>query len=206
MGVDKCNVYGVFKSAKMENVVAKIDWMVAYDFLDISYNGKLPMIVFTDRGWEIEANQRTEEFLREWDQWINEGRPIPDMTYLEDRNRHMILLLLEKVKETGDNKYIPYLEAWYKVDYKKVRAAIHETIKVFQSEEPFDPTSAIKRENTMKEALKGFAPFDFRIKCWECGKRFIFTVGEQKFYKQKGFSEPKRCKPCREKRKLELYF
>ncbi|WP_309228320.1 zinc-ribbon domain containing protein [Virgibacillus saliphilus] len=27
--------------------------------------------------------------------------------------------------------------------------------------------------------------------------RFLFTVGEQQFYKQKGFVKPKRCPSCR---------
>ena len=35
-----------------------------------------------------------------------------------------------------------------------------------------------------------------------CGMQFVFTAGEQEFYDRKGFKEvPKRCKPCREKRK-----
>ena len=38
--------------------------------------------------------------------------------------------------------------------------------------------------------------------CQDCGKEFVFTVGEQQFYKEKGFyNEHKRCKECREKRK-----
>ena len=41
------------------------------------------------------------------------------------------------------------------------------------------------------------------IVCQDCGKEFEFTVREQEFYKEKGFSEPKRCKDCREKRKQE---
>lgn len=40
--------------------------------------------------------------------------------------------------------------------------------------------------------------------CQDCGKEFIFTVGEQEFYKAKGFdNEPKRCKECRDKRKAQ---
>ena len=42
------------------------------------------------------------------------------------------------------------------------------------------------------------------IKCTDCGEEFISTDGEQAFYAEKGFNnEPKRCKPCREKRKQE---
>jgi hypothetical protein len=37
--------------------------------------------------------------------------------------------------------------------------------------------------------------------CVECGQEFIFTFGEQTYFKQKGLAEPKRCKKCRELRK-----
>lgn len=43
---------------------------------------------------------------------------------------------------------------------------------------------------------------DKTLVCQDCGKEFVFTAGEQEFYKAKGFdNEPKRCKECREKRK-----
>ena len=45
---------------------------------------------------------------------------------------------------------------------------------------------------------------DKTLVCKECGNEFVFTAGEQEFYAEKGFNnEPKRCKPCREKRKQE---
>ena len=39
------------------------------------------------------------------------------------------------------------------------------------------------------------------IKCQDCGEEFVFTENEQRFYEEKGFPEPKRCKFCRQKRK-----
>ena len=44
---------------------------------------------------------------------------------------------------------------------------------------------------------------DIKIVCNDCCKEFTFTVGEQEFYKEKGFSNPVRCKDCREKSKAE---
>ena len=38
---------------------------------------------------------------------------------------------------------------------------------------------------------------DKKLVCKDCGKEFLFTVGEQEFYLDKGFSIPKRCKECR---------
>jgi hypothetical protein len=38
----------------------------------------------------------------------------------------------------------------------------------------------------------------------DCGKEFVFTEGEQAFYKEKGFeNEPQRCPDCRKARKQQ---
>ena len=45
---------------------------------------------------------------------------------------------------------------------------------------------------------------DKKIICKDCGKEFIFTVGEQEFYKEKGFeNDPVRCPECRKARKAQ---
>ncbi|CAB1262165.1 zinc-ribbon domain-containing protein [Clostridium sp. MT-14] len=45
---------------------------------------------------------------------------------------------------------------------------------------------------------------DKTIICKDCGKEFVFTEGEQEFYKEKGFeNDPVRCPECRKKRKAE---
>lgn len=45
---------------------------------------------------------------------------------------------------------------------------------------------------------------DKEITCKLCGKTFIFTVGEQEFYKSKNFPFPKCCKKCAKKRRLKF--
>ena len=43
---------------------------------------------------------------------------------------------------------------------------------------------------------------DKTLSCKDCGNEFIFTVGEQEFYAEKGFeNEPVRCPDCRRARK-----
>ena len=45
---------------------------------------------------------------------------------------------------------------------------------------------------------------DKTLICKDCGKEFIFTEGEQAFYKEKGFeNEPQRCPDCRRARKQQ---
>jgi hypothetical protein len=40
--------------------------------------------------------------------------------------------------------------------------------------------------------------------CKECGGEFVFTSNEQEFYSQKNLSKPKKCKSCRDIRKIEI--
>jgi DNA-directed RNA polymerase subunit RPC12/RpoP len=45
---------------------------------------------------------------------------------------------------------------------------------------------------------------DKTIVCKDCGNDFLFTEGEQAFYKEKGFeNDPVRCPACRKARKSE---
>ncbi len=45
---------------------------------------------------------------------------------------------------------------------------------------------------------------DKTLTCRDCNQEFVFTAGEQEFYKEKGFeNEPVRCPDCRRARKNE---
>lgn len=45
---------------------------------------------------------------------------------------------------------------------------------------------------------------DKTLVCRDCGKEFVFTVGEQEFYKEKGFeNDPARCPDCRKIKKSQ---
>jgi CxxC-x17-CxxC domain-containing protein len=44
---------------------------------------------------------------------------------------------------------------------------------------------------------------DRNITCADCGTEFLFSEREQSFYNERGMSEPKRCKPCRDQRKAQ---
>lgn len=45
---------------------------------------------------------------------------------------------------------------------------------------------------------------DKTLICKDCNNEFVFTEGEQAFYKEKGFqNEPQRCPDCRKARKQQ---
>ena len=47
---------------------------------------------------------------------------------------------------------------------------------------------------------------DKTIVCKDCRKEFVFSVGEQEFFKEKGFeNDPVRCPECRKARKAQKF-
>lgn len=54
------------------------------------------------------------------------------------------------------------------------------------------PTPPPSPSSSQEEDLK-----DLELKCRWCKATFLFTGGEQKFFKKKNFTQPKQCKKCR---------
>lgn len=126
-GLDTSPVYGFYQGLTIGDITARIDWVIKNGYLDIEYDGRLPVLVYTDKGWEIERNTYSDELLEKL--WSL----IPDGDYrfvheLKDRNRGMILLLLDKIKESGEQGFVPILKAWQEIEYKNVRKEISKVI------------------------------------------------------------------------------
>ena len=116
LDLDQSPVYGYYKDHPLGEVKAKIDWMILNGYLDIEYDYRLPLLVYTQKGWDIEKHTYTEELIQGFDKMLESGETDYDMTYLKDKNRELIMLLLDKLEEKGEEKYIPILEAWKEVN------------------------------------------------------------------------------------------
>lgn len=125
-GLDQNPAYGFYQNMPEEDVLARIDWMVLHDYLRIVYNGRLPFLAFTTRGWEIERENYADEIVRGFDHMLASSQGPYEMVYLKDRNRGMIMLVLDKVQTSGDPKYLPLLDDWEGVDYQKIRQRIRQ--------------------------------------------------------------------------------
>lgn len=59
--LDECPSYGYYHDLTMEEIRKRVDYMIVKRYLRIEYSGRLPMLVFTDKGWEIECERYTSE-------------------------------------------------------------------------------------------------------------------------------------------------
>ena len=106
--------------------------MIKNHYMEIDYNGRLPMIVFTDKGWEIERETYANELLNGLYKALDTKDT--DMFYaLKGKNRSLLLLLLEKIQLTGDGTLIPLLEIWKSIEFKKVQKEIQRVINQLSS-------------------------------------------------------------------------
>jgi|SRR3972149_8220443 len=128
LGLDKNPSYGFYSDISLENILAKVDWIIQNNYLAIEYDYRLPLLIFTEEGWEIEKDIYSTELLNGFDKMINSGANYFNMNYLKDKNRGLIFLLLDKARQTKDKKYLPILEAWKEIDYKKVKQKINQVI------------------------------------------------------------------------------
>ncbi len=85
--LDKNPCYGVWHDLPSQDVLAAIDRAIVDRFLSVVYSGQLPVLIYTDFGWERERRLRIEEFLEEWTDWVTNGVTPASMEYLKDRDR-----------------------------------------------------------------------------------------------------------------------
>jgi len=133
LGLDQCPVYGYYRELTLQEITNRIDWMIKKGYLEIEYRDRLPMLVFSEKGWEIERETYAEELLQKLANLL-EGKDYSFVQELKDRNRGMILLLIKKIKLTGNARFIPILKVWKEIEYKKVQAEIQRVIDYLMKE------------------------------------------------------------------------
>ncbi len=134
--LDACPAFGYFGYLDYVEILARIDWAILNEYLTLEYSGRLPLLSFTPQGWEIEKDTYSTELLKVL-KGLALGKCIPDdLTFLKDKNRSLILLLLDKITQSKDPAYIHALEQWKLIDYKKVRERIQQVIQILKETTP----------------------------------------------------------------------
>jgi hypothetical protein len=104
-----------------------------------------------------------------------------------------------------EKEHFHLLQQWAPLDYRKVREAIGKVIDHLEQ----GHTEPLMLEGAHRSFY--YTPGEpiieprgsERLKCWECGKRFEWTVEEQDRFRMRGWNPPKRCESCREERQKQ---
>ena len=129
LGLHKSPAYGALRDFSLDQVMARIDWLIIKGYLRIEYDYRLPILVYTRKGWDIERKTYTAEMLAKLDQRITDNDPGENFEWLNETHREVILGLLDAVESSGDSKYVPALERWSRSAVRKVRARISNILR-----------------------------------------------------------------------------
>ena len=66
--LDQSPAHGFYKNLSAEEVQARVDWVIRKGYLAIEYDWRLPLLVYTPKGWAIERETIANEILRNLDQ------------------------------------------------------------------------------------------------------------------------------------------
>ncbi|MFD0870210.1 RQC domain [Chlamydia abortus] len=200
LGLDRNPSYGYYKDLTLEQIMDKVDHMIRTGFLATEVYGKYSTIVFTSRGWAIERERRAEEFLQEWDYWLENSVAPLNMEYLKERNRGMMFLFLYKILCSRNKKYIPFLTLWERIDFKKVQAEIRNVIQALKQSDDMDDVewNQLLKERAQSLIIRSRDPII--LACQSCGGPFVFDETNPEYYTSEGLRFPDECPSCVEDR------
>ena len=123
--LNECPAYGYYHDMKLADIMHYIDWMIDENYLQIKYEGRLPLLVFSDQGWEIEKETYAQELYQQFCLDVKENNPRV-IHKLIKVNRKVILRILDIIEEEGNKEFIPCLEAYKKIETKRIGRRIIE--------------------------------------------------------------------------------
>lgn len=123
--LNECPAYGYYQDMKLDDISKCIDWMIKEDYLRIEYDYRLPLLVFSEKGWQIEKETFAQELYQRMclDLEEKKARVLFEM---KEVNRQVVMCVLDKIEKDGTKEFLPYLEAWKMLEVKKVAARIAE--------------------------------------------------------------------------------
>lgn len=126
--LNECPAYGYYQDMKLDDISKCIDWMIKEDYLRIEYDYRLPLLVFSEKGWQIEKETFAQELYQRMCLDVEEkkARVIFEM---KEVNRQVVMCVLDKIEKEGTEEFLPYLEVWKMLEVKKVAARIAEVEK-----------------------------------------------------------------------------
>lgn len=126
--LNECPAYGYYQDMKLDDISKCIDWMIKEDYLRIEYDYRLPLLVFSEKGWQIEKETFAQELYQRMCLDIEEKKARV-LFEMKEVNRQVVMCVLDKIEKDGTKEFLPYLEAWKMLEVKKVAARIAEVEK-----------------------------------------------------------------------------
>lgn len=129
LGLDQCPAYGFYNKMTMTEIGFRVDWMIKNEYLKIEYNYRLPVLVFSKTGWEIEKRTYAQELYDQLCKAAGDNDEQFIVKLKEHTNRQVIWIILDLIKENGTPDMVPFIQKWKEVEVRKIREGIDNSIQ-----------------------------------------------------------------------------
>ena len=106
--LNECPAYGYYHDMKLDDISKCIDWMIKKDYSRIKYNYRLLLLVFSEKGWEIEKETFAEELYQRVCLDIKEKNACV-IFEMKEVNRQGVMLVLDKIEKDGTEEFLTCL-------------------------------------------------------------------------------------------------
>ncbi len=127
--LDLSPVYGAMRELPIDEIAKSIDWMIENHYLAIEYDYRLPLLIYTDKGWAIEREIYAAELLDRLKLAIEQKTDTTDINWLSERHPQVLELVAEQIARSGDEKYLPFLAYWNKKASRRMTYKIQKAIR-----------------------------------------------------------------------------
>jgi len=121
-------VYGAMHELSIDEITQRIDWMIRQGYLAIAYDYRLPLLRYTDRGWALEREIYADELLERVNREIEREAGFGDIRWFTERNPQVLALVAERIGESGDPRYLPFLKRWKNKASRKIGRHVRRAI------------------------------------------------------------------------------
>ena len=72
--LDESPMYAYYNHLTMDEIAARVDWVILNGYMDIDYDYRLPLLCYTAKGWDIERETFARELLHGFDERLAAGQ------------------------------------------------------------------------------------------------------------------------------------
>jgi hypothetical protein len=134
--LDRSPAYGALRELSIEDITRRIDWTIKNGYLAIEYDYRLPLLKYTSIGWAIERDIYAAELLDRMNREIKQNTSSGDIRWLSERHPQVLELVVERIAESRDPTYLPFLQHWKNQATRRQRKDIQNAIRALQQNTP----------------------------------------------------------------------
>ena len=148
LGLDADDSYGALSHLTLKEIAHRVDWAIVKGYLDYYYEWRQPLLMFTERGWELEKPVVVEGYYQQFCRDVDDGEMRMAERMVGIKN-DVQLGIIELIGQRCDERCFEHLETWSGKTTKRIRKKIGWAQRTIRARE----------EESAGYESKGTAPF-----------------------------------------------